>query len=66
MLNPRDCVHGSLARSCELCERDEELHELRVEMARLRKRLRRLEDVAFAALLTEVILALALGVVVWT
>jgi hypothetical protein len=45
---------------------DEEVHELRAEIVRLRKRLRRLEDVAFAALLTEVILALALGVVIWT
>lgn len=44
----------------------DEVFELRAEVVRLRKRLRRLEDVAFAALLTEVILALALGVVIWT
>jgi hypothetical protein len=29
MLNPRDCIHGSLARKCEICDRDEEIHTLR-------------------------------------
>jgi hypothetical protein len=29
MLNPRDCIHGSLARKCEICERDQEIHRLR-------------------------------------
>lgn len=36
MPNPRDCIHGSLARKCELCERDEEIHDLRVGYERLR------------------------------
>lgn len=45
---------------------DEEIAALQTEVVRLRRRLRRLEDVAFAALLTEVILAVVLGVVIWT
>lgn len=32
MLNPRDCIHGSLARKCEICERDEEIHRLRTAL----------------------------------
>jgi len=31
---PRDCKHGSLARSCEICERDAEIAELKAELLR--------------------------------
>lgn len=34
------CKHGSLRRSCEICERDEENAKLRAEVARLKKALR--------------------------
>jgi len=32
---PRDCAHGSLARSCEICERDREIKALRTLMGGL-------------------------------
>ena len=32
----RDCVHGCLARSCEICEYEGELSSLRTELSRLR------------------------------
>lgn len=33
MMNPRDCIHGSLARKCEICERDHEIHVLVGQLA---------------------------------
>jgi hypothetical protein len=36
--NTRDCSHGSLRRSCELCERDARIAELEAECERLRAR----------------------------
>ncbi len=32
----RDCRHGSLARSCQLCENEEEIATLTAERTRLR------------------------------
>jgi ribosomal protein L32 len=32
------CKHGSLARSCEICERDKEIESLRAEVEWLRER----------------------------
>ena len=32
----RDCIHGQLARSCEICERDQRIAELEAEVERLR------------------------------
>lgn len=32
---PRDCKHGQLARSCEICERDDEIASLRARIAEL-------------------------------
>jgi len=34
--NARDCAHGSLRRTCEVCERDERIAELEAECERLR------------------------------
>jgi len=33
--NARDCSHGSLRRSCEICERDERIAELVAECTKL-------------------------------
>jgi len=37
--NPRDCKHGSLARSCEICERDAEIAELVRQISELKAEL---------------------------
>ena len=36
---PRDCQHGHLARSCELCEFENEIKRLQAEIDRLRDEL---------------------------
>ncbi len=33
----RDCTHGQLARSCNICEMEQEIERLRAELAELRK-----------------------------
>ena len=40
-----ECKHGSLRRSCEICERDEEIERLREEVERLRELLQEAVDV---------------------
>jgi hypothetical protein len=35
MSEPRDCKHGSLARKCEICERDAEIERLRARVQQL-------------------------------
>lgn len=40
-----ECQHGSLARSCEICQRDKEIDELRAKLARYKGALR---TIAFA------------------
>ena len=37
MIGKNQCEHGQLARSCEICERDKEIAELKSEIARLNK-----------------------------
>lgn len=32
----RDCAHGQLARSCELCEKDDTIAHLQAELVRAR------------------------------
>jgi hypothetical protein len=43
--NGRDCIHGSLARKCELCERDEEIHDLTRQLKGAVEALRLIESV---------------------
>ena len=38
-----ECKHGSLRRSCEICERDVEIERLRAELAEKDKRIAELE-----------------------
>ena len=37
-----ECKHGSLRRSCEICERDVEIERLRAELATANKRIEEL------------------------
>jgi hypothetical protein len=56
MMNPRDCVHGSLARKCEICERDHEIHVLTGQLAGAVARIAELEkalDLAASDLRSE-------------
>jgi len=39
-----ECKHGSLRRSCEICERDVEIERLRAELAEKDKRIEELEE----------------------
>ena len=42
-MNPRDCAHGHLARSCEICELEATIAELEATIAELRARVTELE-----------------------
>lgn len=35
MSNARDCIHGSLARKCDICDRDEDIYNLKAELERM-------------------------------
>lgn len=39
MSNARDCIHGSLASKCEICERDEEIFNLKSKLTEQRQQL---------------------------
>ena len=41
------CCHGQLARSCELCDRDKEIAELKVEIELLKRDVKEWRKIAF-------------------
>lgn len=43
-MNNRDCEHGQLARSCDVCERDERIRELQTERDALVAYVERLKE----------------------
>jgi len=44
-----ECKHGSLLRSCEICDRDAEIERLRAEVAEKDKRIEELEGALIEA-----------------
>ena len=53
MTNERDCVHGQLARTCELCDREKTIHELTAENVSLRATMEAMQHVVNCASIFE-------------